>query len=51
MSNSPEDPLSPAALKILNDLDLLRANDIRWRDGKAAAAAAAASDHASRGRR
>jgi len=35
MSNSPEDPLSPAALKILNDLDQLRTNDIRWRDGKA----------------
>jgi glutamate/tyrosine decarboxylase-like PLP-dependent enzyme len=46
MSNSPEDPLSPAALKILNDLDQLRANDIRWRDGKAFSLTYCASDDA-----
>jgi len=46
MSNPSNDTFSSAAQSILSDLEELRVNDIRWRDGKAFSLTYCASDEA-----
>ncbi|MEI8321482.1 MAG: aminotransferase class V-fold PLP-dependent enzyme [Actinomycetes bacterium] len=46
MSNPHEEPLSVSAQMILSNLEQLRVNDVRWRDGKAFSLTYSASDEA-----